>query len=177
MTGQTALVVGAGDVALRRTKTLLASGAKVKVIAPKVLTEFNELEIEIERRSFQAGDTQGAFLIVAATDNRNVNDQVACEAKQMGKLVNHAGCAEQSTLRFPAVIEQHDVQVAVNTGRSLPILSQALCQRVQKILPAEQELSEWSTQREAALELVGDEKKQALSELRIKIQRTFEAGV
>lgn len=177
MNGQTALVVGAGDVALRRTKTLLASGAQVRVIAPQILTAFDQLDIQIERRSFQAGDTQGAFLVVAATDNSHVNDQIALEAKQAGKLINHAGCAEQSTLRFPAVVEQHDVQVAINTGRELPLLSKALCQRVSTFLPAEQELSEWTVQRQAALKLVGTAKQEALNDLRSKIQQTVEASV
>ena len=79
------LVIGGGKVALRKAKTLLAAGANVTVIAPRFEPSFTALALahrtlRLKERSFQAGDTEGAFLVIAATDNSAVNQTVAKEA-------------------------------------------------------------------------------------------------
>ena len=76
ITDKLCLVVGGGAVALRKTKSLLAGGAKIRVISPEVHSELNTLaqnkEIEWFERGFVEGDLKGAFLVFAATNNHDV---------------------------------------------------------------------------------------------------------
>jgi len=64
------LVVGAGKVALRKTRGLLEAGARITVVAPDCEPEFEELPVRLVRRRFRASDLAGALLVYAATDDR-----------------------------------------------------------------------------------------------------------
>src|SRR4051812_41844237 len=75
------LVVGAGPVALRKTRGLLEAGARVTVVAPDALPEFADLPVRLIRRPFRAADLAGAVLVFAATDDRNVNHRIGIAAK------------------------------------------------------------------------------------------------
>jgi precorrin-2 dehydrogenase / sirohydrochlorin ferrochelatase len=87
-----ALVVGGGRVAARKTRRLLESGATVRVIAPQIGEDLLALEgargLELVRRGFAAGDAADALLIIAATDDRQLNARVAEEARALHRLVN-----------------------------------------------------------------------------------------
>ncbi|MBZ9753301.1 bifunctional precorrin-2 dehydrogenase/sirohydrochlorin ferrochelatase [Deinococcus sp. HMF7604] len=174
--GQRAVVVGGGAVALRRTKALLSAGLEVQVIAPVVQPELAALPLTVQCRAYQRGDLAGAALVVAATDQPDVNAQVVSDARAQGTLVNDAGDAARSTLRFPAVAQQAGVQVAVTTGRELPLLAQALTARVADLLPTEAQVQSWAAQREAALTLPSDRKRAALDTLRADISRALGAA-
>lgn len=99
--GKKALVVGAGTVAMRRISVLLSFGAEVTVIAPEAKNP-SEGAIYLER-AYQSGDLKGAFLAVAATNNRDVNHQVYLEAQALGIPVSVADCPEECSFFFPAV--------------------------------------------------------------------------
>lgn len=169
--GEAALIVGGGAVALRRAATLLAAGLDVRVVAPAILPELAALPVRAERRPYAPADLSGARLVVAATDDAALNDAVAAQARAAGVLVNHAGEAGRGTLRFPAVAERAGVQVAVSTGRELPMLARALRESVQARLPDEAELRDWTARREAALTLAVTERAAALGALDADIRR------
>ena len=92
--GKRVLVVGGGEVALRKTQGVLAEGAIPKVIAPEVVAGLEELEqkgaIELRRRCYRPGDASGFALVFAATDDPGVNARVFGEAQQAGIWVNVA---------------------------------------------------------------------------------------
>lgn len=159
-------MVGGGQVALRRARTLLAAGLRVTVVAPEVLPELHRLNLSVQQRPFQKDDLRGVRLVVAATDNPTLNDEIAQLAKAAGLLVNHAGDAGRGNLRFPALAERDGVQVAVSSGRELPMLARALADRFGALLPSREQVSAWQEQRAAALALVGSERKLALTALR-----------
>src|SRR5690242_13716537 len=71
------LVVGAGKVALRKTRGLLEAGARVTVVAPEHLAEFDKLRVRMVERAFRASDLSGAALVFAATDDRLTNHRIA----------------------------------------------------------------------------------------------------
>ncbi|WP_235514180.1 bifunctional precorrin-2 dehydrogenase/sirohydrochlorin ferrochelatase [Deinococcus sp. Leaf326] len=169
--GEVALIVGGGAVALRRAATLLASGLDVRVVAPAILPDLAALPVRAERRPYAPADLTGVRLVVAATDDAALNDAVAEQARAAGVLVNHAGEARRGTLRFPAVAERAGVQVAVSTGRELPMLARALRESVQARLPDTAELNAWTTRREDALTLAGPERAAALGRLDADICR------
>ena len=114
LTGRTAVVVGGGRVGLRRCRTLLAAGARVRLIAPSVRSEFGELPVEIERRQYAAGDLAQAWLVVAATDDPAVNAAVAAEAESRRIFCVRADRASGGTARVPAVLRRGALTVSVN---------------------------------------------------------------
>lgn len=102
LAGKKALVAGAGNIAARRIGVLKHFGADVQVVAPEKRAEF---DAAFAARPFAEGDLDGAFLAVAATDNRAVNRKIyeLCQAR--GVPVSVADCAAESTFFFPAVCE------------------------------------------------------------------------
>lgn len=169
LSGERAVVVGGGAVALRRARTLLDAGLAVTVIAPEVCPELLALPVAPERRAYRDGDLAGAWVVVAATDQPAVNDAVVAEARQTGALVNHAGEAGQGNLRFAATAQRAGVQVAVSTGRELPLLAQALTRRIAAVLPGEAQIDGWVAAREHALSLDGPQREAALRDLKTGI--------
>ncbi|MBB5234574.1 precorrin-2 dehydrogenase/sirohydrochlorin ferrochelatase family protein [Deinococcus budaensis] len=168
--GERALVVGGGRVALRRTRTLLEAGLHVTVVAPDLHPELAALPVEVLRRPYGPDDLRGKRVVVCATDRSDVNDAVAAGARAAGALVSHAGDAAKGNLRFPAVTRRGAVQVAVSSGRELPLLAQALGERVAGLLPAEATLDAWAARREQALTLPAAEREQGLAGLRADIR-------
>ncbi|GAA5502638.1 siroheme synthase [Deinococcus xinjiangensis] len=173
LSGECALIVGGGKVALRRAQTLLEAGLEVTVVAPEVQPALEKLKVTICQRPYQSGDLAGKRLVVLATNHAELNDQICAEAKAAGLLVNHAGAAQQGNLRFAAVTERAGVQVAVSTGQSLPMLAQALAQRIEELLPSAAQLQGWQTARAEALAQTGQERETALHALRQDIQRSL----
>ena len=170
LSGEQALIVGGGRVALRRARTLLDAGLRVRVVAPALLDELAALPVEHQARAYRPDDLQGARLVVAATDTAAVNDAVTADARAAGALVNHVGDATRGTLRFPAVTGRAGVQVAIATGRELPMLAQALREALETLLPTETDLDGWVARREQALTLGVPEREAALDALRLDIR-------
>ena len=168
--GARAVVIGGGRVAARRARTLLDAGLDVHVIAPSVTGDLRGLPVTCVERGYRPGDLAGAALVVAATDSDAVNDTVTADARTLGIPVNHAGHAERGTLRFPAVVQRAGVQVAIMTGRELPMLAQALSEAVTPLLPDDAHLDAWTQRREAALTVSGNARTAALAGLRDDIR-------
>lgn len=99
--GKKAVVVGAGPIAQRRIGVLLDFGADVTVIAPTC--EALPKQVHYIHRTYEKGDLAGAFLAVAATNDRAVNHQIGQDAGNAGIFVTVADCREESTFYFPAI--------------------------------------------------------------------------
>ena len=128
------LVVGAGKVALRKTRGLLEAGARVTVIAPEWEPEFEELSVRLIRRRFRASDLAGAFLVFAATDDRLTNHRIGIAAKGRGLFANIADSAEECGFITPARVNRGEVQIAISTGGESPRLSAELRKKLEEIL-------------------------------------------
>lgn len=120
LAGKRVVVIGAGIVASRRVPTLIEAGARVLVIAESASEQINELalqgSIELHLRAFQAGDTQGAWLVHALTDDADVNEAVALEADAAGIWCVRADQALLSEAWTPASTNVDDITVAVTAG-------------------------------------------------------------
>lgn len=103
--GKKVVIVGAGAIAARRIGVLQKFGADIHVIAPEISQDINLSKICYQARSFQPEDIHGAFLVIAATNNRTVNHEIAALCKQHEVPVSIADCAEESTFYFPAICE------------------------------------------------------------------------
>lgn len=100
------VVVGGGVIALRRVRSLASFGAKVCVIAPDVKDELREIDgAKIVSRMFEAHDIDGAYCVVATTNNRSVNADVAKLCRAAGILVNVCDNPELCDFFFPALLE------------------------------------------------------------------------
>jgi precorrin-2 dehydrogenase / sirohydrochlorin ferrochelatase len=128
------LVVGAGKVALRKTRGLLEAGARVTVVAPEWDNEFNELSVRRIDRRFRASDLSGHVLVFAATDDRLTNHRISIAAKGKGVFANIADSAEECDFVVPARIHRGSVQIAVSTGGENPRLSAELRRKLEEAL-------------------------------------------
>lgn len=130
--GQPVLVVGGGQVGVRRAKTLLKCGARIKLIDP---TLAEPLPVEHVEREYQTGDVQGMVLCVAATDDRQVNQLVGEEARTLGIPVSIADAPYESTFYFPALVVQGKAAVSVCTGGRSPALCHTLADKLRQTWP------------------------------------------
>src|SRR5438067_2904964 len=120
------LVVGAGKVALRKTRGLLEAGARVTVVAPDLLPDFERLPVRLVRRPFRASDLGGAVLVFAATADRLTNHRIGIAAKGRGIFANIADSAAECDFVVPARVQRGDVHIAISTGGRSPRVSAEL---------------------------------------------------
>jgi siroheme synthase-like protein len=135
LTGRLAVVVGAGPVGLRKARTLLEAGAKVRLIAPRIDRKKLPAGLEVVRKTYRPELVAGAFLVVACTDDRGVNSRIATDARAAGALVNAADQPEDCDFFLPALLRRGEVVVAIGTGGAVPALAAALKAKVAAVLP------------------------------------------
>jgi precorrin-2 dehydrogenase/sirohydrochlorin ferrochelatase len=132
--GTPCLVVGGGIIALRKVESLIASGAKVKVVSPEVASEIEALEeVEILRRRFRVEDLHGRFLVISATNNREVNEQVAKAARKRGMLVNVVDVPDLCNFYVNAQVRRGDLTISVSTGGASPALSKRIRREIERV--------------------------------------------
>lgn len=134
--GRPALVVGGGAVAARKVAALVEAKAHVTVVASRVCEAVHALElgghVRVERRSYLPGDARGAFVVVAATDDEEVNRQVAEDARTAGALVNVVDRQALCTFTVPAVVRRGDLTLAVATEGRCPSLARAIREQLER---------------------------------------------
>jgi len=136
---QPCLVVGGGDVAQRKIDTLLATEAKVDVVAKSVgqgvRGRCRAAGIPIQERPFEEHDVVGRLLVVAATGDAAVNRAVQQACAKHHVLVNCVDDAEHSTALFPAIVNRGPVTVGISTEGTSPTLARRLRERIEAMLP------------------------------------------
>lgn len=113
--GRRCVVVGGGSVAVRRARALVEAGADVTAIAPNFDDGFDHLPVKIECGDYQAGDLEGALLVVVATNDAQVNERIAADARSIGVLVNRADEPSGGDFVVPAHRRRGPITVAVST--------------------------------------------------------------
>lgn len=138
--GQRCLVVGGGDVALRKADLLVRAGALLRVVSPDLCDELDELIQqsggEYHRCTYSAGYLTDVVMVIAATDDSAVNIQVSEEAKQQGLPINVVDNPALSSFIFPAVIDRSPVVIAVSSGGQSPVLARLLRGKLESMIPA-----------------------------------------
>jgi uroporphyrin-III C-methyltransferase/precorrin-2 dehydrogenase/sirohydrochlorin ferrochelatase len=138
--GSPAVVVGGGNVALRKVDLLLKAGARVTVIAPKLHDELRALatrgQLDYVALEFHPHHLDGTSLVIAATDSRDVNAAVSAAAKARRLPINVVDDPELSTYIFPAIIDRSPVVVAVGSSGNSPVLARRVRQQIEALLPA-----------------------------------------
>ena len=124
------VVIGGGSVAKRKVAALLAQEAAITVIAPAVCEEIAQKaaanELLWRNTYFTPQDLAGAFLVIAATDNREVNHEAAEYCREHNILINVCDSLEESSFIVNSYFTKGDLLVAVSTGGASPALSRKL---------------------------------------------------
>lgn len=128
--GRRVLVVGAGRIALEKITGVLACGADVHIVAPEVEVEVQSLEregrVQIHRRTFQEADVEEAFLVIAATNDMDVNTSVFGAAERRSIPVNVVDVPPLCSFILPAVERNGPLAVAISTGGASPALAKRM---------------------------------------------------
>jgi len=137
---QTCLVVGGGDVAYRKALLLDKSGARLRVVAPEIGAELGDLVIagagELHRRPFRETDMDGVFLVIAATDDEEVNTAASVAAKMRGLPVNVVDKPSLCSFIVPAIVDRSPVVIAISSGGASPVLTRKLKEKLETLVPA-----------------------------------------
>ncbi len=125
------LVIGGGNIAYRKVKVLQDFGAQVIVAAPNIMPEIKGLfGVSFLEREFEAADLEGMELVVAATDDKELNHRVACACRERGVPVNAVDQIEDCSFIFPAYLRTGEVVAALSSGGSSPVITQHLKEKV-----------------------------------------------
>lgn len=137
---QPVLLIGGGEVALRKARLLAQAGARLRVVTLKLHPELEKLLEQTggvyQLRGWQAGDCQGHVLVVAATENSMLNAEVAAEAKALHVPVNVVDTPELCSVIFPAIVDRSPLVVAVSSGGHAPVLARLVRAKIETVLPA-----------------------------------------
>ncbi|NKQ12465.1 siroheme synthase CysG [Pseudomonas sp. SST3] len=138
--GRAVLVVGGGEIALRKARLLSEAGAMLRVVAPEIEPQLIELVEQGGGQALMRGyahdDLRGCVLAIAATDDEPLNAQVSQDAKALGMPVNVVDSPELCTVIFPAIVDRSPLMIAVSSGGDAPVLARLMRARIETWVPA-----------------------------------------
>lgn len=138
--GRDVLLVGGGEMALRKARLLLDTGATLRVVAPCISDELQALVAAKQGqclvREYQDTDMQGCCLVLATTDQSDVNAAVSVQAKAQGIPVYAVGAPELSSFIFPAIVDRSPLVIAVSSAGQAPVLARLARAKIETWLPA-----------------------------------------
>lgn len=133
---QLVILVGAGEEISRKVAGLLEAKARVRVIAPQASDTVQAYaaagSIEWLARPYQPGDLAGAFMVIAATNDQTVHDQIWAEGQENGQLVNVMDVIPQCNFHAASIVRQGQLTIAIGTGGAAPALAATLRRRFEK---------------------------------------------
>lgn len=137
------VVIGGGKVAERKIYTLLECGARVKVISPEVTPRLKDLaekkEILWENRPYQKGDLEGAYLVIAATNDPETQKAVFSEAEEKKIPCNVVDKPEYCSFIVPSTIKRGDLTIAISTGGASPAVARRIRENLEEYFGKEYE--------------------------------------
>ncbi|MCR4586415.1 MAG: bifunctional precorrin-2 dehydrogenase/sirohydrochlorin ferrochelatase [Lachnospiraceae bacterium] len=161
--GKKVLIIGGGVEGLKKTRILHDFGAEICLISKDALKEAAELASRYEEREFRDTDiTDEHDLIVAATDDRELNKRISRLARDKRIPVNVVDDEELCSFIFPAIVKDKDVVCAVSSGGKSPYITQYIKALLSKLLP--ENIGEINDR-------MGEYRKQAKKELKEAIDR------
>ncbi|WP_213878642.1 siroheme synthase CysG [Pseudomonas sp. dw_358] len=138
--GSRVLVVGGGEIALRKSRLLADAGAILRVVAPSIDSQLDALIVgsggEALLRGYQEQDLNGCQLIIAATDDVSLNAQVSSDAKRRCIPVNVVDAPALCSVIFPAIVDRSPLVVAVSSGGDAPVLARLIRAKLEAWIPA-----------------------------------------
>ncbi|MDG2176152.1 MAG: siroheme synthase CysG [Gammaproteobacteria bacterium] len=141
ITGQTVLVVGGGQTALRKATLLMRAGANIRLVAIDIEPALEKLlsgnnDHDFIHRAFEPNDLEKARLAVAATNDEAVNKAVFNAARSRHLPVNVVDNPELCDFIFPSIVDRSPVVVAVSSSGKSPMLARLLRARLETFIPS-----------------------------------------
>jgi precorrin-2 dehydrogenase/sirohydrochlorin ferrochelatase len=156
--GKKVVVVGGGNVAYRKVLALLECGAAIHLAGRELTLELKQMveneEIHFLGREFSEGSLRNAFMIIAATDDKDLNHHISTCARKKGVLVNAVDQPPDCDFIVPSILKRGDLQIAISTSGKSP----ALARRIRKSLEAQ-----FGEEYETFLTMMGRLRKEILS--------------
>ena len=195
LTDKKCIVAGGGNVAARKIAVLVGFGVKVQVVAPEICEELADMiridpraERRVEhsgeemgsrglivwiKRCFEEYDLKDADLVIAATDDRDLNHRIAVMAKSRGQQVDSATDKNDCSFLFPAVVRRGESVVGISSSGSSPAVTAELKRRIEQIIPED------LTEKAEYLEKVREKVKEnvELPGRRRSVMRTIAASI
>lgn len=119
------VIIGGGNVAYRKCKNFLAFNKKVTVVSKEFIEEFNYIkeDIEVIIDSYNEKYIKDVFVVVAATNSKDINRKIGIYCREHGKLVNVVDDSDLSNYTVPSFVKRGDLLLSVSTGGNSPSLS------------------------------------------------------
>jgi uroporphyrin-III C-methyltransferase / precorrin-2 dehydrogenase / sirohydrochlorin ferrochelatase len=140
ISGRRCVVIGGGDVATRKVKMLLKAGGDVEVISPTLDSELASMlaagQIQYAQAIFMQEQLDGAVLVIAATDDEEVNVAVSVAAKAHNIPVNVVDAPELCTFTMPAIVDRSPIVIAISSGGASPVLARMIRAKIETLIPA-----------------------------------------
>ena len=140
LAGRRVLVVGGGEIALRKARLLSEAGAALYVVAPEIEPALRELvastQGSVREGGYQSSDLDDAVLVIAATDDDVLNAQVSADAQALRIPVNAVDAPQLCTVIFPAIVDRSPLLIAVSSGSHAPVLARLSRARIETLFPA-----------------------------------------
>ena len=158
------LVVGGGAVALRKLKKLAPYGGVPTVVAPEIDREILEMGVALEKRDFCESDLiPRPVLVIAATNDKVINREVARLCRNLAIPVNVADDPDSCTFLFPALVQRGDFSAGISTGGASPTAAVYFKERLEEQVPENlEEILDWLAEQRIALKkVIPDQAKRA----------------
>ncbi len=135
------LIVGGGRIALRRARGIVGAGVRIDIVASHLDSRLQKIAEEsggqVWIRKWQQGDISNEHVfVVAATDDHEVNREVARTSNELGIPVNVVSDHSLSDITFPTVIDRDPISIAVSSGSASPVLARLLAGRIDALVPS-----------------------------------------
>jgi len=139
--GRRVVIIGGGSVCTRKAEAMLRYGARVVVVSPDFTDEIEtwarEGKLEIRRKKYDEGDLESATIVIASTDDDQVNTQIADDCRKHRIPVNVVDVTHLCEFIVPAIVDKGSVQIAVSTGGKSPALARTLKEDLQRFVGPE----------------------------------------
>ncbi|MDQ2075450.1 siroheme synthase CysG [Marinimicrobium sp. ABcell2] len=137
---RTCLLVGGGDIATRKGRLLARAGARLRIVAPEVSDELQQLAAQgggsVHPREYQSEDLENCTLVVAATDIEALNARVSADAQARYLPVNVVDSPALCTFITPAIVDRSPLVIAISSGGEAPVLARLVRAKLETLIPS-----------------------------------------
>ena len=137
--GRKVLIVGGGDVALRKADLLSRAGASITIVAPDICEELQALlhsnQHELIYENYNKKYMQGARVIIAGTDDEALNHQIHADATELNIPINVVDTPPLCDFIFPAIVDRNPIVIGISSNGKAPVLARLLRARLETLIP------------------------------------------
>jgi siroheme synthase-like protein len=135
------IIIGGGNVCARKAETMMKYGARVTIVSPGFTDEIEawarDGKLALKRKRYDAGDLEGATIVIASTDDTSVNEEVAADCRARRIPVNVVDVTPLCEFIVPAIVDKGSVHIAISTGGKSPALGRTLKEDLQRLIGPE----------------------------------------